>query len=352
MSSRRCARDSTDGRVIHSSTADLAALFANDPETQARINAAGVELRRDYFPHGGFLGVFDGTAQLLYVDGRLDAWQVVRRANPEPTTEPIVLAAQTSSGSTTGFFSGSLDEVAFYRHALTPDRIIAHHRAAGRGGLGFQADFGAWTDLPELRSTRLSGLIGPDGSLAATLTSGGSGRLGRAALTQIRGLILSRPGNHELALRADIAPPAPLKGSPLRLTARLPVGQGFEAYAATDRWILGPEEDPVVLNEPTATLSTVDATATVRASLVLPRFLGGDLATPVEISSQLRRADFTPTRLEDLPSLTVGPGRLEVTDFPRTLAPLPGCVPRQNYRSSMMPRPQSSRTLSGHVRSP
>jgi hypothetical protein len=261
------------------------------------------------------VGVFDGAAQLLYVDGRLDAWQVVRRANPEPTTEPIVLAAQASGGSTTGFFNGSLDEVAFYRHALTPDRIIAHHRAAGRGGLGFHADFGAWTDLPELRSTRLSGLIGPDGSLAATLTSGGSGRLGRAALTNMRGLILSRPGTHELALRADIAPPAPLQGSPLRLTARLPVGQGFEAHATADRWILGPEEDPVLLNGPTATFSTVDAAATVRASLVLPRFLGGDLATPVEISSQLRRADFTPTGIEDLPSLTVGPGRLEVTDF-------------------------------------
>jgi hypothetical protein len=118
-----------------------------------------------------------------------------------------------------------------------------------------------------------------------------------------------------IALRAEIAPPAPLQGSPLRLTARLPVGLDFEAHATADRWILGPEEDPVLLNEPTATFSTVDADATVRASLVLPRFLGGDLAPRLEISSQLRRSNFSPTHIEDLPSLKVGPGRLEVTGF-------------------------------------
>ncbi len=328
-------RRTTNGAIgsqqyLASRASDWSLRLANTPGNSAalrfqmqgalRINGTGAptldsSTRFDDTEWHHVVGVFDGAAQILYVDGRLDAWQVVRRANPESSAEPIVLAAQTSGGSTTGFFNGSLDEVAFYRHALTPDRIIAHHRAAGRGGLGFQADFGSWTALPELRSTRLSGLIGPDGSVAATLASGGSGRLGRAALTQMRGLILSRPGTHELALRADIAPLAPLRGSPLRLTARLPVGQGFEAYAAADRWILGPDEDPVLLNEPTATFSTVDAAASVRASLVFPRFLGGDSVAPLQISSRLSRADFTPTRVEDLPDLTVGPGRLDVTSF-------------------------------------
>jgi len=41
-----------------------------------------------------------------------------------------VLAIGRAGGDSSGYFQGSLEEIAVYAHALTPERIRAHYNAA------------------------------------------------------------------------------------------------------------------------------------------------------------------------------------------------------------------------------
>jgi hypothetical protein len=64
------------------------------------------------------VGTFDGSSMHLFVDG-LD----VSSSNAQ-----LVLAASTDPIQMGAHFPGSLDEVALYDHALSADRIKAHHQ--------------------------------------------------------------------------------------------------------------------------------------------------------------------------------------------------------------------------------
>jgi hypothetical protein len=73
------------------------------------------------------VATYDGTALRLYVAGQAIGGSPDARVMT-PTVAPFLLGIETTAG--TSFFQGSLAEVAVYDHALEPDRILAHVRAA------------------------------------------------------------------------------------------------------------------------------------------------------------------------------------------------------------------------------
>jgi hypothetical protein len=65
-----------------------------------------------------------GDAATLYLDGA----EVARgSADVKPTLPPLDVGAAHASL----YFAGVIDEPAVYEHAVTPERIAAHARAAG-----------------------------------------------------------------------------------------------------------------------------------------------------------------------------------------------------------------------------
>jgi hypothetical protein len=85
--------------------------------------------------HGPFVhvvGVYSGSAQLLYVDGAL-----VGAASADPASlnsiSFVALLGVSDPAQNYGFFQGVLDEVAVYDHVLDPARIQLHHDIAVNG---------------------------------------------------------------------------------------------------------------------------------------------------------------------------------------------------------------------------
>ena len=72
-----------------------------------------------------FAGVYDGATVYFYVDG---AQAVPSLAAPTPMAAYTAQAFIGVSVMGTLFIGGTLDEVALYDHALTPERIDLHHR--------------------------------------------------------------------------------------------------------------------------------------------------------------------------------------------------------------------------------
>lgn len=70
------------------------------------------------------VATYDGTQIRVYIDGS--------EASGSPTTQTVntVAANQFIATDGTGFFDGSLDEVAIYNAALTGSAILAHYQAA------------------------------------------------------------------------------------------------------------------------------------------------------------------------------------------------------------------------------
>jgi hypothetical protein len=77
-----------------------------------------------------FVGVYDGAALQLYVDGAVvGAAQADATAMPS-FTAPVVIGASPMS---TVFAGGLIDEIALYDHALAPPRIALHHQIGTLG---------------------------------------------------------------------------------------------------------------------------------------------------------------------------------------------------------------------------
>lgn len=75
------------------------------------------------------VGVYDGSDVLLYVDGALADSQAYINAGARQTVANA-FAAANYPGIGTGGATGTLDEVAFYDHALSSARIAAHYAAS------------------------------------------------------------------------------------------------------------------------------------------------------------------------------------------------------------------------------
>ena len=74
-----------------------------------------------------FAYTYDGTSIRVYVNGvQSGAAQVDTRPMPALTAAPIVGRLAVLTGN----FVGTMDEIAFYDHALAPVRVKAHFDAA------------------------------------------------------------------------------------------------------------------------------------------------------------------------------------------------------------------------------
>lgn len=88
---------------------------------------SGGELRFDTFAH--VVATFDGTSLAIWVDGERAAQGLTETALQSFAGK---LTIGASRGGAQCYFRGSLDEVALYGIALSPDRIRAHHAAGIR----------------------------------------------------------------------------------------------------------------------------------------------------------------------------------------------------------------------------
>lgn len=97
------------------------------------------------------VGVWDGVNVLIYVDG-------VLHGSAEAATGRSSAGGGTfyvGYGDNGPWFAGSLDEVAYYDTALTPDRILQHFLADPPPPLAVTPDGGTGCLVPELRGLRL-----------------------------------------------------------------------------------------------------------------------------------------------------------------------------------------------------
>lgn len=94
-------------------------------------------LRDDQWHH--VVGVYDGRAKYLYVDGALDAWQP---ASGDIASNTADVAIGNNSQQPERGWNGYLDEVAVYDRALSPAEVMGHYLASGRAGVSVSGRFG------------------------------------------------------------------------------------------------------------------------------------------------------------------------------------------------------------------
>lgn len=71
---------------------------------------------------------FDGTDLKVYIDGTVRGTVPSSvRPNATPAARAFIGARVTPSGSFDGRFKGRIDEVAYYNHALSPERVAIHY---------------------------------------------------------------------------------------------------------------------------------------------------------------------------------------------------------------------------------
>lgn len=129
------------------------------------------------------VGTYDGTTMKVYVDGVQDGTLTVT-FTPGNASPLFNIAQRRSSGSSTNFFNGTIDEVAYYKAtALTSTRIAAHHSA----GVGVATVTGA-ASLTITNTTTAAGRADHFATATLTITdtittSAGAHVTGAASLT-------------------------------------------------------------------------------------------------------------------------------------------------------------------------
>jgi hypothetical protein len=151
------------------------------------------------------VAVYDGAAQWLYLDGRLDAWQPVRGSIPAADARAGLAALASASGATE-YFNGWLDEVAFFPAAIGPVEVLGQWLAAGQGGLMLEGTLPA-NAIPGLPAVTLGGLLGGDGSLAAGFSSDQAAGFAGVRLPQFRGLVVRSGGAGAVAFQSELGLP-------------------------------------------------------------------------------------------------------------------------------------------------
>jgi Concanavalin A-like lectin/glucanases superfamily/Bacterial Ig domain/Immunoglobulin domain/Immunoglobulin I-set domain len=122
----------------------VALQFAVDPSTSVSVESAG-ELAIGQFSH--VAGTWDGSTLRLYINGALDA-QRTPGFVPFDSGCPFYIGGiyNLSSGSCSnvgGFFNGIIDEVSYYRRALSDSEIdfIFHAGSLGKCGIAHPPTF-------------------------------------------------------------------------------------------------------------------------------------------------------------------------------------------------------------------
>ena len=128
----------------HSSGSDLDDSYylgLNDGAVLWQINAGdsfnivgnmGTDYADGNFHH--IAGTWDGTDQIIYVDGNLVFTQAYSGTGPiNATSEPVAIGRSQQSGAPGNFFDGLIDEVGLYNRALDAMEIQAIFDA-GSGG--------------------------------------------------------------------------------------------------------------------------------------------------------------------------------------------------------------------------
>jgi len=85
------------------------------------------------------VGVFDGTAISIYINGTLGNLTNLVTSYVANTNTPMRIGAGTTEAAPTLFFPGVLDNVAIYPGVLTPSKIAAHYDAATTNAAGYKA---------------------------------------------------------------------------------------------------------------------------------------------------------------------------------------------------------------------
>jgi hypothetical protein len=111
------------------------------------------------------VGVYDGVAKYLYVDGILEAFAPYRQTLLQ-NNFPVRLGENAQA--TGRYFRGQLDEVALYARALSPLEVLDHFRAGGGAGLDVSLRFA----LPGLGGVDTTGVLHPSGAMSAQAAAG------------------------------------------------------------------------------------------------------------------------------------------------------------------------------------
>lgn len=106
------------------------------------------------------------SGQRLYLDGALVAHEAGVISAQQPLTAYWRIGGDTLSGwapaATSGYFAGSIDEVATYNRILTPEQVALHHTIGSTGEPPNQAPAAAFTAATERLTVALDGSTSAD----------------------------------------------------------------------------------------------------------------------------------------------------------------------------------------------
>ncbi len=163
--------ESDNGRTILDKRTDMAGYgLTLNPQRRpefwlaaTNICEAPAPLRRAAWSHLG--AVYDGMQMRLYINGKL-----VSSRTAVGVTVSSGAPLRIGHAYTNGYYSGLMDDIAYYSRALTGTEMAAHYRA-GKGTLAFQvrsSDDMGMIEVP---------YIGPDGTPASWFTATTPGNL-------------------------------------------------------------------------------------------------------------------------------------------------------------------------------
>lgn len=159
------------------------------------------------------VAVFDGGAQYLYLDGRLDAWQTTRGKVAPWVGAETTLAARRVGASLGEFFPGALDEVAIFTTALGPQDALGQWMAVGgRAGVTLTGRLPA-NVIPGLAATDVDGVLATNGTVVLRLANVGQAEFAGVRLPSFRASLVRSDTVATLAFRSGLTLPALDAGS-------------------------------------------------------------------------------------------------------------------------------------------
>ena len=270
--SLRLTGSAAEGTRLRCHIAGLEALDGTPAPPLASVRRLGVD---DTGWHH-VIALYDGSAQWLYLDGRLDAWQPVRGSASAGAGAGVrpALGALASDAGVAEFFHGWLDEVAIFAPPAGPAGILEQWLAAGHGGIRFDGTLppGAVSDLPALA---VMGVMGGDGTLVGEISSGGTATLGGLQLPEFGGTLVRSGGTGAISLRSRVALPL-LDAQPFAQARGLLGGNGrflAEAHTFETRGVFGWDFRLKRLVA-SGNWRTLSVQAAISGDLVLPHGLG------------------------------------------------------------------------------
>jgi len=112
-----------DGYMLFVDAAARRGVTTRETADGGRSTPAGGDLSSTYYSH--LVTTFDGALLTIYVDGDRKGQAVTSTPFAAASTIPFSIGANGNADD--HFFVGDLDEVAVYDHALSAERVRAHH---------------------------------------------------------------------------------------------------------------------------------------------------------------------------------------------------------------------------------